>query len=281
MSNNKHIFQVGFFTGISRALGFVRDVLIANIMGAGFLSDIFLTAFRLPNMFRDWLGEGALNVAFVPMFGEHKGKKSQAAYFASNAFSWLMLGLLFITILMLIFMPLVIMGIAPGFAATPDKTELTILISRIMFGYVLLVCGMAFLSGILNAYREFAIAAAMPALTNVFMIGGLLFAAVSVSVPVSVLFILSFAVLLSGIVQIIILWRRLKNRNFGLRLIRPRLTPKMKILFKRIGIGFIGTGFYQISMIVGIFIASFQVGAVSWLYYADRMVQLPFAMIGL
>ncbi|MCL1902410.1 MAG: murein biosynthesis integral membrane protein MurJ [Alphaproteobacteria bacterium] len=280
MSLAKHIFKVGAWTGVSRVLGFVRDLLIASTIGAGRLSDIFLTAFRLPNMVRDLLGEGALSLAFVPMFSEHKNRKVIGPYFASNVFSWLMLLLLCITIVATIFMPVIIWAIAPGFASDPGKMELTITASRILFVYVILVCGSGFMASILNAFSEFAIAAMMPALLNVFIIGALILA-MHLGVDENTLYLLSAAVIFSGIVQFFILWRRLRARKFGLRLIRPRVTPHVKTMMRRIGIGFVGSGFYQLNILVGSLIASFQTGAVTWLYFADRMVQLPFAIIGL
>ncbi|MCL1786249.1 MAG: murein biosynthesis integral membrane protein MurJ [Alphaproteobacteria bacterium] len=281
MSLSKHIFKVGAWTGVSRILGFARDLMIAAVLGAGVLSDIFLAAFKLPNLFRDWLGEGALSVAFVPMFAEYKTRKNIAQYFASNAFSWLMLLLLVITILAQIFMPLVIMGLAPGFSSVPGKAEMTVFIARILFFYIFLVCGVGFMSAILNAFSEFAYAAMMPALLNVFMIGGLLFVKYFGLAGTGILYVLSAAVLVAGVVQLALLLWRLSRRQFGLKIIRPRMTGNMKTLFKRIGVGFIGTGFYQINIVLGTLVASFQSGAISYLYYADRMVQLPFAIIGL
>lgn len=281
MANGKHILKVGAWTGISRILGFARDVLIANVLGAGRLSDIFLAAFKLPNLFRDLLGEGALSVVFVPMFCEKKNCDTKSARdFANNIFSWLMLLFLGITIIGLILMPVIVWILTPGFAEDPGKLELTVIISRIMFCYLIFVCGTAFLSSILNAFSQFAIAAAMPALLNVFMIGGLLLA-MHMGAGELTLYIMGGAVALAGIAQFGILWARLRQKKFGMRLIKPKMTQNVKIMFKRLGISILGSGFYQINIIVGTLIASFQAGAVSWLYYTDRIVQLPFAIIGL
>ena len=139
MKLGKHIFGVGAMTGISRIFGLIRDLLIANVLGAGKLSDIFLTAFRLPNMFRDLLGEGAISSIFIPMYAE-SGRDNK---FACNVFSWLMVILLGLTVLLEIFMPLVVLGLAPGFDAIPGKMEMTIIMSRIMFVYVIFICGSA------------------------------------------------------------------------------------------------------------------------------------------
>jgi putative peptidoglycan lipid II flippase len=275
MSFGKHIFRVGGLTAVSRVFGFIRDMMIARILGAGRLSDIFLAAFKLPNMFRDLLGEGALSAVFVPMFSDGRRDKK----FANNVFSWLFAILLGITIVAQIAMPVIVWALAPGFADDPGKLELTVVISRIMFFYLIFICSAAFLSAVLNAYSRFAAAAFMPILYNLFLIGGLL--AARYFAGDAVLFLLSIVVILSGIVQAGILWSRIRKNHFGLRLVRPQWNDKVKTLFKRLGVSIVGTGFYQINIIIGTLVASFQAGAVSWLYYSDRIVQLPFAIIGL
>ena len=275
MKLGKHIFGVGIMTGISRVFGFVRDMLIAHVFGAGRLSDVFLAAFKLPNLFRDLLGEGALSSIFIPMYTD----KNKDENFAKNVFSWLMVVLLGITLLFEIFMPLVVWVLAPGFAEDPGKMQLTVLISRIMFWYVIFICASAFLSAILNAFSKFLLVAFMPVLLNIMLICALLLS--SYFTQGTVLYIMAFTVVLSGIIQFAVLWSRIRRRHFGLRLIRPRWTPSIKSMFKRLGISIIGNGFYQITIIVGTLVASFQNGAVSWLYYSDRIVQLPFALIGL
>jgi len=281
MKLGKHIFKVGGWTAISRVFGFARDVLIANVLGAGRLSDIFLAAFKLPNMFRDLLGEGALSSVFVPMFAEQRkvGHK-ESLNFSNNFFSWLMAILLGITIVGLIAMPIIVLILAPGFAADPGKMDLTVIISRWMFFYLIFICGSAFLGSVLNAFSEFSLVAFMPIIFNLFSIGGLLLAKY-LNAEKSILYILSSAVVLSGVFQMALLWGRLRARKFGLRLIKPRWNGQMRTAFRRLGVGLFGTGFYQINIIIGTLIASYQAGAVSWLYYSDRMVQLPFAIIGL
>ncbi len=275
MKLGKHILGVGAMTGISRIFGFVRDMLIARVLGAGRLSDIFLAAFKLPNLFRDLLGEGALSAIFIPMFTDSKKDEK----FAKNVFSWLALSLLAIALLFEIFMPLVIWVLAPGFDADPGKMQMTVTISRIMFIYVIFVCAAAFLSAVLNAFSRFLLAAFMPVLLNIMLIGALLLSAFYA--PVTILYIMACTVVLSGVIQVAVLWHRIRRRHFGLRLIIPKWTPGIKSIFKRMSISIVGSGFYQITIIVGTLVASFQSGAVSWLYYADRIVQLPFAMIGL
>ncbi len=275
MKLGKHIFGVGAMTGVSRIFGFIRDMLIARVLGAGRLSDIFLAAFKLPNLFRDLLGEGALSAIFIPMYTDSKKDEG----FAKNVFSWLALGLLGIALIFEIFMPLVIWVLAPGFDADPGKMEMTVVISRIMFVYVIFVCAAAFLSAVLNAFSRFLLAAFMPVLLNIMLIGALLLSAFFASD--TVLYIMAATVVLSGVIQVAVLWHRIRQKHFGLRLVIPRWTPGIKNMLKRLSISIVGSGFYQITIIVGTLVASFQSGAVSWLYYSDRIVQLPFAMIGL
>ena len=275
MKLGKHIFSVGAMTGISRIFGFIRDMLIARVLGAGRVSDIFLAAFKLPNLFRDLLGEGALSAIFIPMYTDSKKDEN----FARNVFSWLMVILLGITVLFEIFMPVIVWFLAPGFDATVGKLEMTTIISRIMFVYVIFICGAAFLSAILNSFSRFVLAAFMPVLLNIMLICALLFAMFFGTTHI--LYLMAGTVVLSGIIQFGVLWARIKRRHFGLYLVKPRWTPKIKSMFQRFGVSIIGNGFYQITIIVGTMVASFQSGAVSWLYYSDRIVQLPFAMIGL
>ncbi len=275
MKLGKNILGVGIMTGISRIFGFVRDMLIARGLGAGRLSDVFLAAFKLPNLFRDLLGEGALSAIFIPMY---TGQKKDAT-FAQNVFSWLMCALLVITLVFEVCMPLVVWALAPGFDSDPGKMELTVQIARIMFLYVIFVCGSAFLSAILNAFSRFLLAAFMPVLLNIMLIFAMLGAIVWA--PASMLYVMAVTVVLSGIIQFGVLLWRIRHKHFGLRLICPRWTPGIKDMLKKLGISIIGNGFYQITIIIGTLVASFQSGAVSWLYYSDRIVQLPFAMIGL
>lgn len=275
MKLGKNIFGVGAMTGISRVFGFIRDMLIARFLGAGRLSDIFLAAFKLPNLFRDLLGEGALSAIFIPMFADTKKDE----HFAKNVFSWLMVILLGLTIVFEIFMPLVIWILAPGFSEDPGKMQLTVLIARIMFFYVIFICGSAFLSAILNAFSKFILAAFMPVLLNIMLImtllGSLWYG------NTYIIYAMAITVVLSGILQFIILFSRIRNKHFGIHLIIPKWNSQIKSLFKRFCVSLVGSGFYQITIIVGTLVASFQSGAVSWLYYSDRIVQLPFAIIGL
>lgn len=275
MKLGRNIFGVGAMTGISRVFGFIRDMLIARFLGAGRLSDIFFTAFKLPNLFRDLLGEGALSAIFIPMYTDMKKDEN----FAKNVFSWLMVILLGITIVFEIFMPIIIWALAPGFAEDPGKIQLTTTIARIMFFYVVFICGAAFLSAVLNAHSRFLLAAFMPVLLNIMLICALIGSIWYGNQYI--IYVMAGTVVLSGIIQFCVLWQRIRQKHFGLRLIIPHWNSQIKNMFKRFGVSLVGSGFYQITIIVGTLVASWQSGAVSWLYYSDRMVQLPFAMIGL
>lgn len=275
MKLGKNIFGVGVMTGISRIFGFIRDMLIARFLGAGRLSDIFLAAFKLPNLFRDLLGEGALSAIFIPMYTDMKKEEN----FAKNVFSWLMVILLGLTIIFEIFMPLVIWALAPGFSEDPGKMQLTVTIARIMFFYVIFICGAAFLSAVLNAHSRFLLAAFMPVMLNIMLIMALC-ASIWYGHGI-ILYVMAGTVVLSGIIQFFVLLSRIRRKHFGLRLIVPHWNAQIKSMFKRFCVSLVGSGFYQISIIVGTLVASFESGAVSWLYYSDRIVQLPFAMIGL
>ncbi len=275
MKLGRNIFGVGAMTGISRIFGFIRDMLIARFLGAGRMSDIFFAAFKLPNLFRDLLGEGALSAIFIPMYTDMKKDEG----FAKNVFSWLMVILLGITIIFEIFMPLVIWALAPGFSEDPGKMQLTVTIARIMFFYVIFICGAAFLSAVLNAHSRFLLAAFMPVMLNILLICALVASVLYGNQYI--IYVMAATVVLSGILQFFIMWQRIRSKHFGLRLIIPHWNNQIKNLFKRFGVSLVGSGFYQITIIVGTLVASWQSGAVSWLYYSDRMVQLPFAMIGL
>lgn len=275
MKLGKNIFGVGVMTGISRIFGFIRDMLIARFLGAGRLSDVFLAAFKLPNLFRDLLGEGALSAIFIPMYTDMKKEEN----FAKNVFSWLMVILLGLTIVFEIFMPLVIWALAPGFSEDPGKMQLTVAIARIMFFYVIFICGAAFLSAVLNAHSRFLLAAFMPVMLNIMLILALI-ASIWYGKGI-ILYVMAGTVVLSGIIQFCVLLSRIRGKHFGLRLVVPHWNGQIKSMFKRFCVSLVGSGFYQITIIIGTLVASFESGAVSWLYYSDRIVQLPFAMIGL
>jgi putative peptidoglycan lipid II flippase len=279
MSLFRSAFTVGGFTLCSRILGYTRDILIASVLGAGFLADAFFVAFRLPNFFRTLSAEGAFNAAFVPLFAgklEEKGKDN-AVSFASHVLSFMFFILLCLTILMQIFMPAVMHILAPGFLDDPDKFDVTVHFGRIVFPYLLFISLMSLFSGVLNSFGKFAVAASAPIWLNICCIFALLFVAKYTQTPAHAL---SWAVMISGIIQF--LWVAFAAYKNGARIHLgfPKMDKDVKILLKRMVPGIIGGGVTQINLWINTVIATTMAGAVSYLYYADRLVQFPLAIIG-
>ena len=276
--------SVGGATSASRVLGFVREALIASVLGAGPVADAFYAAFRFPNLFRRLFAEGAFNAAFVPLFAkELEGEgNEEAAKFAGEVFSVLTLILLVITIMAIAFMPyLVATIIAPAFADTPDKFELTTNLTRIMFPYLMAMSIVAMLSGILNSLRRYFIAAIAPVLLNVVLIavlvGALYF---DVSDP-QVGLLLAIGVVISGVLQLALLVFGLRQSGFSFKPRRPSLSPKVKRLLLLAAPAALTGGIIQINLVVGQIIASAQDGAIALLSFADRVYQLPLGIIGI
>ncbi|PIR39019.1 MAG: murein biosynthesis integral membrane protein MurJ [Alphaproteobacteria bacterium CG11_big_fil_rev_8_21_14_0_20_39_49] len=279
MSLFKSAFTVGSFTLCSRILGYIRDILIASVLGAGFLADAFFVAFRLPNFFRTLSAEGAFNAAFVPLFAgklEEKGK-DEAVSFASHVLSFMFFILLCLTIIMQIFMPAVMHVLAPGFLDDAEKFDVTVQFGRIVFPYLLFISLMSLFSGVLNSFGKFAVAASAPIWLNICCIFALLVVAKYTDTPAHAL---AWAVMVSGVIQF--LWVAVAAYKNGARiyLSLPKLDDDVKILLKRMVPGIIGGGVTQINLWINTVIATTMAGAVSYLYYADRLVQFPLAIIG-
>ncbi len=268
-----------FFTLISRLLGYARDILIAIFLGTSLFADAFFVAFRIPNTFRRLFAEGAFNAAFIPSFaGELAKNKKQAHHFAKNIFNILFIALLFFVILAEIFMPQLIYLIAPGFYQDAEKLNLAINLSRITFPFLFFICLASFFSAILNSYNKFAAAAAAPIILNIILIGTLLF---SKKLEPSLALNLSYAVSLSGFLQLLILLFFVR-KNFKLSLdFKIKINNKIKFFFKKLVPSIFSSGVTQINILVGTIIASFQSGAVSYLYYADRVYQINLAISGI
>ncbi len=283
MSLMRSAMTVGGMTLLSRLLGFVRDVLLAALLGAGWVAEAFVVAFRLPNLFRRFFGEGAFNAAFVPLFAgrlEREGKQG-ARRFAEEAFAGLLFVLLLLTLAAELFMPALVYALAPGFAAEPEKFRLTVLLTRITFPYLLCMSLLALLSGVLNSLHRFALAAFAPVLLNVVFIAILLygwFLGLHGSPRLGVL--LAAGVTFSGALQVALLWVAARRAGFPIRLRRPRYTPGMKRLVQLGVPGLIAGGITQLNLVISTIIASWQKGAPAWLYYADRLYQLPLGLVG-
>ncbi len=268
-----------FFTLISRILGYGRDILIAIFLGTGLFADAFFVAFRLPNTFRRLFAEGAFNAAFVPSYsGELVHGKDKADEFAKNIFNLLFIILLFLVFLAEIFMPQLIYLIAPGFYKDPEKLTLAINLSRITFPFLFFISLASFFAAILNSHNKFAAAAAVPIVYNIILILALL---VSQVLDSSVALILSYAVSISGFVQLLILFYYVKEKFNPLSNIKIIIDEKIKFFFKKLIPSIFSSGVTQINILVGTIIASFHPGAVSYLYYADRVYQINLAVAGI
>jgi len=280
MSLVRSVATVGGYTGISRILGFVRDMMIANVVGASPVADAFFAAFRLPNLFRRLFAEGAFNAAFVPLFARRLEQESEAAarQFAGEALSILVTALLVISALCMAGMPWFIYVIGSGFSQDPEKLALAVDLTRITFPYLLFMAVVALLSGVLNSLYRFAAAAAAPILLNVIFIAALLVVLPFTGAPGHVM---AWAVCVSGAAQLLFLVVAAKRAGMALRFPRPRLTPGVRRLLVLMAPGMLSAGALQINIFVGSSIASWQEGAFSFLYYADRVYQLPLGLIGI
>ena len=268
-----------FFTLISRVLGYIRDILIAIFLGTSLFADAFFVAFRLPNTFRRLFAEGTFNAAFIPSYaGELAKNKERADHFARNVFNLLFIILLFLVLIAEIFMPQLIYLIAPGFYKDPDKLKLAVDLSRITFPFLFFVCLASFFAAILNSYNKFAVAAAAPIILNVILIGSLFF---SKFINAPEVLILSYAVSFAGFLQLIILLFFVRKSFKPILTIKIKINKKVKFFFRKLVPSIFSSGVTQINILVGTIIASFQAGAVSYLYYADRVYQINLAVAGI
>jgi putative peptidoglycan lipid II flippase len=274
---------VGGLTMASRILGFARDILIAAALGTGIVADAFFVAFRFPNLFRRLFGEGAFNAAFVPLFAKKLEGEGQpaAVSFAEEAMAGLLFVLLVLTAIAEIAMPWLMLILAPGFAADPEKYDLAVTLTQIAFPYLTCMSLVALLSGVLNSMRRFTAAAAAPILLNVVLIAAIgyaLWAGYARSPAAG--WVLAVGVMIAGFVQLAALWIAVSKAGISIKLRRPRWTNDMKRLVQLGVPGLLAGGITQINIVVGTVIASLQAGAVSYLYYADRLYQLPLGIVG-
>jgi putative peptidoglycan lipid II flippase len=284
MSGNlfKSLATVSGLTLVSRVMGFARQVLVAGVIGAGGnpVADAFWAAFRLPNMFRRLFAEGAFQAAFVPLFsGRLVGEDKDAAkQFAEEVMAFLLFVLLGLTIIVEIFAPIAVYGIASGFAKDAEKFELTTLYLRIMFPYLACMSLVGLLSGILNSLDKFMAYAAAPLILNFCQIGAIMLTADGTLEASGAA--LAWGTAISGFLQLALLVWGARRQGYLLKVRIPRLTPGVKRLILLGGPGFLSAGATQINIIIGTNIASQQPGAVSWLMNADQLYQLPLAVIG-
>ncbi len=269
----------GFYTIISRLLGYLRDVLIAIFLGTSFLADVFFVAFRIPNTFRRLFAEGTFNAAFVPSYtSELVKKKSKSNKFANEIFNLLFLGLFFLILVIELFMPLFVSLIAPGFVENQEKIKLATNLTRITFPFLMFVCLSSFFAAILNSHNKFAAASAAPIILNLVLIGILFFGNY---LGDNLIYYLSYGVSMAGVLQMFFLYYFVKKYFFIKLDFKIRINKKIETFFKKLLPSIFSSGVTQINILVGTIIASFQASAVSYLYYADRIYQINLAIAGI
>lgn len=271
---------IGSLTMISRIFGFVRDMMIASLLGAGILSDAFFVAFKIPNFMRRLFAEGAFNSAFLPLYAgtvEVEGKE-KARILVEEIHAVLVVILVILSVLAVIFMPSLMFILAPGFDNDPQKYELAVTLTRITFPYILFISLVSLQGGILNSIDKFAAVAATPIIMNVCLIIAMIAVVKFVPTPAHAL---AIGVMFSGITQY--LWLHYFCRKAGIapRMVFPRMTTNVKRLFVLIGPAALGSSVAQINLMIDVIIASLIPGAVSFLYYADRISELPLGVIGI
>lgn len=280
----KSIATFGGFTLLSRITGFFRDMVLANYLGAGMVADAFFVAFKLPNLFRSLFAEGAFTTAFVPMLSQKlvSGDKKSAILFAARAISLLAFVLTLFVLAVEFLMPWVVAILAPGFAGDDGKLALATELSRITFPFLLFISIVSFQSGILNSLNKFAAPAAAPVILNLMMI-----ISVFIFIPFSPTAAhgIAFGVTTAGFIEILWLTYFLHRQQVYIKpqhnLINIVKDSEIKTLFKRIAPGVLGAGVYQINMVVDtILVSMVGTGAISWLYYANRLQQLPLGVVG-
>ena len=274
------VSTVGGYTMLSRILGFVRDILIATILGAGPVADAFFIAFKLPNFFRRLFAEGAFNAGFVPLFSDLLATKGPgpAKAFAEQALSVLLLTLFIFVTLAQITMPWVMQVLAPGFVGDPERFDLAVAFTRITFPYLLLISLVSLMGGILNSLQRFAAVAATPVLLNLCLIAAVTLLAPHMPSPGHAL---AWGVAAAGVAQLIWLSVACHKAGMSLYLPRPRLTPKVRELLCLILPAALGAGVVQVNLVIDIILASLlPKGSVSFLFYADRLNQLPIGVVG-
>lgn len=272
--------KVGSLTMVSRILGFVRDTIIARAFGAGMATDAFFVAFKLPNLLRRVFAEGAFAQAFVPILAEYKQSRSQEATqaFVQHVAGMLSFILVIITAIGILAAPWVIYVSAPGFAKDADKFQLSIDLLRVTFPYILLISLSSFVGSILNSYHKFSIPAFTPTFLNVSFIVFALFFVPYFDPPVMAL---AWAVFVGGFLQLVFQLPWLAKLGF---LKMPKLNFKdeaVNRVMKQMAPAILGVSVAQISLVINTIFASFlQSGSVSWMYYADRLMELPTGVLG-
>jgi len=271
---------IGFLTLISRIFGFVRDMMIASFLGAGMYSDAFFVAFKIPNFMRRLFAEGAFNSAFLPLYAGTVAVegREKARILAEEIHAVLVTILLVITTLAIIFMPSLMVVLAPGFDKDPAKYDLAVTLTRITFPYILFISLVSLQGGLLNSIDKFAAVAATPIIMNICLIIAMVAVVKFVPTPAHAL---AIGVMFSGITQYIWLLYFCRKAGISPRMIIPKMTANVKKLFSLIAPAALGSSVVQINLMIDVIIASMIPGAVSFLYYADRISELPLGVIGI
>src|ERR1700716_3758373 len=273
------MFTVGGLTLLSRLTGFARDILLAAVLGAGPVADAFFVALRLPNHFRAIFAEGAFNAAFVPAYAHLYGQSVQSAkLFADRIFTLLFSVQILLLLVAWLFMPQVIAILAPGFSDDPARGELAIALTRITFPYLLLITMVTLYGGMLNVMHRFASAAAAPIFLNLSMMATLALAAFFPGAGYAA----AWGVLIAGIFEFLLLPGDATKSGILPKLAPPRLDDDVRAFFRALGPATIGSMGTQVALFADTIIATFlPAGALSALYYADRLNQLPIGVIGI
>ena len=273
------IFTVGGYTLLSRLTGFARDIMLAAILGAGPVADAFFVALRLPNHFRAIFAEGAFNAAFVPAYAHLYGRSEQSAkLFADRIFSLLLSTQIMLLVVAWLFMPQVIGILAPGFSDDPARGELAIALTRITFPYLLLVTLVTLYGGMLNVMHRFASAAAAPIFLNLSMMTTLALAGFFPGPGYAA----AWGVLIAGFLEFFLLAADAARSGILPRFAALRLDDDVRAFFRALGPATVGSMGTQVALFADTIIATFlPAGALSALYYADRLNQLPIGVIGI
>ena len=272
---------VGAATLLSRILGFVRDMVVARFFGATLAADAFFVAFRIPNLLRRLFAEGSLTISFVPVFTEYLMKQGRQEAFILARAAWWLLSVILVGVVALgiLFSPLIVKVIGYGFASSPEKFELTVLLTRIMFPYIFFISLVALAMGILNALGHFAAPALAPVFLNLAMIGSLFLISPHMDQPVVGL---AIGVIIGGVLQLALQIPVMAQKGFHLLIRSSLYHVALKRIALLMGPAVFGAAVYQINILVGTLLATLlPEGSVSYLYYADRLVQFPLGVFAI
>ena len=285
MSEHRKIAEaasvVGGATLLSRIFGFIRDMVVAQFFGAGVATDAFFVAFRIPNLLRRLVGEGSLTASFIPVYSEyiHQRPKEEGDELVSVSFTVLTLVLILLTALGVLFAPWIIKGMAYGFSLEPEKFKLTVWLTRLMFPYIFFIGLVALAMGVLNSWKHFAAPALAPVLLNLAIIGCALLLATGLEEPI---LSLAIGVLLGGLIQLLSQVPFILRKGIRVRFLFRPFHPGVKRIASLMGPSVLGLGVTQLNVLISTFLASYlPEGSVSYLYYADRLLEFPMGIFAI